>query len=136
MGRSKTAAWIAGTVVVAFVIVACGWFFAISPLLESTADMQTQTASERSRVDPLEIQLAGLAQDFRNIKTFREELSALQVEVPAQPSLADLTRRLNTLAAESGVVITSLAPTTPIMVTPPVVVATPAAPPAEQPRHA
>src|SRR5665647_1728911 len=104
MGRSKTAAWIAGTVVVAFVIVACGWFFAISPLLESTADMQTQTASERSRVDPLEIQLAGLAQDFRNIKTFREELSALQVEVPAQPSLADLTRRLNTLAAESGVV--------------------------------
>jgi len=131
MGRSKTAAWIAGTVVVAFVIVACGWFFAISPLLESTADMQTQTASERSRVDPLEIQLAGLAQDFRNIKTFREELSALQVEVPAQPSLADLTRRLNTLAAESGVVITSLAPTTPIMVTPPVVAAPPAEPPAE-----
>ena len=131
MGRSKTAAWIAGTVVVAFVIVACGWFFAISPLLGSTADMQTQTAFERSRVDQLGIQLAGLAQDFRNIETFREELSALQVEVPAQPSLADLARRLNTLAAESGVVITSLAPTTPIMVTPPVVAVPPAEPPAE-----
>lgn len=131
MTGTKSATWIIGTVLLAFVLVAAGWVFGITPLLESTAEMREETDYELARIDQLEITLAGLERDAENLDQFYAELAALRVGIPDQLQFTDVTRRLNTMAAEAGVVITGIATTTVTGVTPPPVAE--AAPPVAEP---
>lgn len=117
--RSRTAPWFIGTALVALMIVGGAWLLGISPLLESAAEQRELAESEQSRIEQLEIQLSGLRADFENLDEFEAELAALLVEIPAEDGLADLTRRLNTLADEEDVVITALNPASAILVVPP-----------------
>lgn len=124
MSSAKTAPWVAGAAFLALVFLAATWFLVISPRMDSAAEMRAGTAAEQVRIDQLEIQLAALERDFANIKDFRAELADLREEIPTGVELGQLTRQLTTLAASSGVVITSFLPTSPTAV----VMAAPAAP--------
>jgi Tfp pilus assembly protein PilO len=119
MTGTKSATWIIGTVVFAFLLVAAGWMLGISPLLETTAEMQEETEFEQARIDQLEITLAGLERDAENLDKFYADLAALRVGIPDELEFTEVTRRLNTMAAEAGVVITGIGTTTVTGVTPP-----------------
>lgn len=105
MGRSRSASWIAGAVILALLIMAGAWLLLISPTLEEAADTRSRAESEESRGDQLEIQLAALRRDFENIDVLRAELDELRVSVPTESRLSELTRQVNALAATSGVFI-------------------------------
>lgn len=128
MGRPKSAPWIVGAVVVAFLAMAGAWFLAIAPRLDSAASMTDEASSELARVDQLEIQLAGLERDAANLADFRTELEGLREQVPADVELSELTRELQALATESGVQILSVTPATPTELVP---AEEPAPPPVE-----
>lgn len=119
MKNTKATTWVLGTVLLALVLLAGTWFLAISPKMESSAEMRAQTESELAQVDQLEIQLAGLKADFENIETFRAELAALRVQMPTGAELATLTRQIDGLAAASGVFVTNVSPSNPVAVVPP-----------------
>lgn len=129
MGRSKTAAWVAGTLVLALVLVAGAWFLLIQPLMTETTEMQDQAEAEWLRVDQLEITLAGLKRDFENIDELREELAGLEAQLPGSIEITDVVRQLNAQATEAGIIITGSATTTAVDVTP--AEEAPAAPPAD-----
>jgi Tfp pilus assembly protein PilO len=129
MGRSKTAAWVAGTLVLALVLVAGAWFLLIQPLMTETTEMQDQAEAEWLRVDQLEITLAGLKRDFENIDELRAELAGLEAQLPGSIEITDVVRQLNAQATEAGIIITGSATTTAVDVTP--AEEAPAAPPAD-----
>lgn len=105
MGRSRSASWIAGAVILALLILAGAWLLLISPTLEEAADTRSRAEAEEVRGDQLEIQLAALRRDFENIDALRSELDELRVSVPAEVRLAELTRQVDAVAAASGVFI-------------------------------
>lgn len=105
MGRSRSASWIAGAVILALLILAGAWLLLISPTLEEAADTRSRAEAEEVRGDQLEIQLAALRRDFENIDELRAELDELRVSVPAEVHLSELTRQVDAVAAASGVFI-------------------------------
>ena len=129
MSRSRTAPWVAGTVVAAVLIMVAAWFLAISPRMVSAADTRDRTVAQQARIDQLDVQLAGLKRDFANIEEFRTELADLRVQIPNAVELSDLTRELADLAQQSQVFVVALNPATPLQVVPVTpVVATPVVP--------
>jgi Tfp pilus assembly protein PilO len=116
MGTSKTAPWVFGTAIVAVLILIGAWFLAISPKLSAAADESDQTTAQQARVDQLTVLLAGLKHDFENIESFRTQLSDLQVQIPSDQQLSTLNRQLSTIATETGMVVTSFAPSSPVEV--------------------
>lgn len=115
MGRTKSATWIAGTVILALLILVAAWFLLVSPRLESASTMETQRTEEQSRLDQIEIQIAGLARDFANIEEFRADLNLLREAIPGDERLAEVTRDLSRFASASGVTITNVSPGTPVL---------------------
>ncbi|MBX9245863.1 type 4a pilus biogenesis protein PilO [Actinotalea ferrariae] len=119
---SKSAPWVLGTAFLALLILAGAYLLAIAPRLESAALKNEQTVGEEARAEQLEIQLAGLKADFENIEQFRTELSALRVQIPTEPGHSELVRRIQTLAAETGVAaVLTVTPQNATEVVPPVV---------------
>lgn len=127
MARSKVTTWVLGTAFLAVLMLVAAWFFAISPRMESAAELRSQAQSEQAHADQLRIQLAGLKADAENIEAFRQELAALRTQLPAAAELANLTRQINDLSLQSGLFISGLVPGVPAAVVPPVAPAPPAA---------
>lgn len=127
MGNTKAVGWIAGTVVLALLVMLGGWALLISPRLSSAADLQSETENQNARADQLRIQLAGLKDDFKHLDEFKADLAALQAQIPADYDLAGVTRQINDAALQSGVFIESIKPGMPTEASP-VPAATPAAP--------
>jgi Tfp pilus assembly protein PilO len=123
MKTSRTAPWVAGTVLLCLLLAAGFWFVLISPARAETSDMNAQAESEESRIEQLNTQLAGLKRDFENIDQFRSDLAGLTAEIPAKVDLANLTRLLQQDATEAGVFVTELSPGVPT----PIVAPAPAA---------
>lgn len=110
MGTSKTAPWVLGTAFFAAVILIGAWLLAISPKLAAASDDRDQTQGQQARVDQVQIQLAGLKHDFENIADFRTQLQDLQIQIPSDEQLSTLVRQLSTIATETSMVVTSVAP--------------------------
>lgn len=123
MKASRTAPWVAGTVLLCLLLAAGFWFLLISPARAETGEMNAQAESEESRITQLNTQLAGLKRDFENIDQFRTDLAGLKAEIPAKADLANLTRLLQQDATAAGVFVIELSPGTPT----PIVASAPAA---------
>lgn len=128
MTRNRTAAWIGGAVVLAMLLLAGAWTLLIGPRFEAAATFRADAENEQVRIDQLEIQLEGLKKDYEQLPAFEAELAALRVEMPAEMQLSDLTRQLGALAAESGVTILAMTPSTSIQLSAALAVPAPAAP--------
>lgn len=116
MGSSKTAPWVLGTAFAAVLILIGAWLLVISPKMASASDKREQAQSEQARIDQVQIQLVGLKHDFENIGVFRGKLKDLQVQIPTDEELSTLVRQLSTIATETGVALTSVAPNSPTAV--------------------
>lgn len=108
MQASKARTWIAGTVVVAIVILVAAWFLLVSPVLASaseTSDMAVaqddQNALERTRIN-------GLKADFDKLDIHKAELAALRQGIPAQLDHSQFQRDIATIAVAHNVTVMSL----------------------------
>jgi hypothetical protein len=117
MTTSKTAPWVAGTALLSLAILAASWMFIVSPKRDAVAESQEQTEAEQSKIDDLELDLQSLKDDFENIQTFRDDLAALQIQVPAGTELAEFIRQLSDIALRTGVTVTSLTVASPTQTT-------------------
>ncbi len=127
MNAPKTTPWVIGAVVVSLAILAGGWLLGVSPKLDAAAEKNTQAQVQAGRADMLRIQLGQLKKDFANIDGLRADLAALRVQVPETLGESDMTRQIDALAAQAGVTVTLLDPTTAIAMAPAAAPAAPAA---------
>lgn len=119
MGRSRSASWIAGAVILALLILAGAWLLLISPTLTEAADTQSRAEAEQVRADQLEIQLAALRRDYEDIDELKAELETLRVSVPTESHLSELTRQVDAIAASAGVFIVGAQSVSPALIASP-----------------
>lgn len=110
---AKTTGWIVGTSVVAIALAAGAWFGLIAPTLVDAGDQRTAAADQRERNELLEMQLARLKADAKNLERYQADLAAIQAKVPSTAGLAELTRQLDSVATSTGVTIVDVSPGTP-----------------------
>lgn len=126
MNLTSPRLWIAGTAFVCVVVVAAGWFLLISPKRAEAADLREQTTATEQRNALLRSEIAELEKQFERLPELREELAAVKTAMPEDVKLAVLTRDIQRIADESGVILVAVRPGLPV----PVVATTPAAAPA------
>jgi Tfp pilus assembly protein PilO len=114
MGTGRSAPWVIAATFGSLVILALGWFLAISPTLSAAADSRTQAEDESSRNSVLQLQITKLAQQFTHLDEYKANLAALREQIPEQSDLTSINAGMSALASSSGVTITSVNPTTPV----------------------
>ena len=95
-----------------FVILAAGWFLAISPTMASADASRAQTAVERAHNDLLKQQNATLKEQFTHLEEYKAQLAALRVQLPAHADLSALNSELQALVASAGLTTTTFGATT------------------------
>jgi hypothetical protein len=112
MRTNKAAPGVAGAIVVIFVILAAGWFLAISPTIASADESRAQAAVERAHNDRLKQQNATLKEQFTHLEEYKAQLAALRVQLPAHAELSALNTELQALVASAGLTTTTFGATT------------------------
>jgi Tfp pilus assembly protein PilO len=110
MPNAKASGWVAGTAIVAVVILIASWFLVISPKLSAAQDDRAQTETVKQHNDVLSTQLATLKKQFAGLETTRSDLAALRKQIPTSAQLTDYLRKLSDLATTHTVIITSVMP--------------------------
>jgi len=120
--------WTIGTVFLAIILAAATYMLILMPTMDATAEAREFAEAEQVRIDQLEIQLAGLQADAKNLEQFRAELAELQIQLPTSLLLPELTRQLDGIAEDAEVTLTSVTPGIPYEVRAPVSAAPPPPP--------
>lgn len=113
MSGSKTASWITGTVLLALVLVAGGWFLLIGPVFATAGETRLQAQSVRDSNEALAQRITQLAKQFENLDQYKAELAALRAQVPTTAQQSEYLRELQTIADANGVTLTTVSPSTP-----------------------
>jgi Tfp pilus assembly protein PilO len=127
MRTNKAAPWVASAVVAIFVILAAGWFLAISPTMAAADESRAQTALERDHNARLKQQIATLKEQFTHLEEYKAQLAGLRVQLPPQEDLSSLNTELQSLVASAGLTTTDFGVTTAQAFVPVAAVAAPAA---------
>ncbi|WP_028046327.1 hypothetical protein [Cellulomonas sp. URHE0023] len=109
MAGSKSAPWIAGTVIISLLLIAASWFLLISPVTTATAEANEQTESQAQQNEMLQNQVVQLKAQSLKLDEYKAELAGLQLRVPPVTAVADFNRQLSALAATHSVTIISVA---------------------------
>jgi hypothetical protein len=124
MFATRTRVWVAGTVLLAVLVSAAGWFLLISPKRAEAAELEQQTEATELSNQQLEARIAQLKEQFAELPQYQAELAAIQQAMPGDPALPTLVRTLDDMADRHEVTLMSLAPGQPAAVQQP----TPTAP--------
>lgn len=127
MFATRTRVWVTGTVLLAVLISAAGWFLLISPKRAEAAELEQQTEATELSNQQLEARIAQLKEQFAELPQYQAELAAIQQAMPGDPALPTLVRTLDDMADRHEVTLMSLAPGQPAAVQQPTPTA-PAAP--------
>lgn len=136
MRTNKSAPWVAGAVVAIFVILAAGWFLAISPSMAAADDSRAQTVLERDHNARLKQQIETLKEQFTHLEEYKAQLAALRVQLPPQEDLSSLNTEVQSLVASAGLTTTAFGATTAQAFAPVAAAAAPAASAAATPTPA
>ncbi len=131
MSQLSARTWVAGTVVVALLLLAASWFLVIGPVRAEAAGLREETATADQQNAALQARTAELKRQFANLPTEQRKLEALQEALPADVALPTLLRDITRYADQSGLTLMSVTPGTPAPVVDPA--AAPAAAPAPAP---
>ncbi len=96
---------VALTVVAVLLILAGGWFLAISPVREATAAAEAQTQQVEAQNAILAARNAELAAHAAKLPQYREELAGWRAGIPAVLEQSAFLRQLDEIAVATGVVI-------------------------------
>ncbi|MEP7763988.1 hypothetical protein [Sanguibacter sp. 25GB23B1] len=108
MGSTKASTWIAGTAVLAILILVAAWFLLISPV-RATALETSETAESQDERNALEqVRIDGLAKQFAELDSYKATLASLRQQIPVTPNHGEFQSELATIAAAHSVTIASL----------------------------
>ena len=94
------------------VIIALGWFFAISPTRNNIATTNDQIANERSKLATAQNQVAQAQETSKQGKENQARLLELAKMVPNAEEIPSLLLQIQDLANESGINFTTITPGT------------------------
>jgi Tfp pilus assembly protein PilO len=112
MGATKSTPWIVGAALVSVVILALGWFLAISPAMATADESRSQAEQQRVSNDQLRTQIATLTQQFTHLDEYKANLATIQIQIPQQTDLTAINTELQGLAAGAGVTLTTVSVST------------------------
>ncbi|GAB4067626.1 hypothetical protein GCM10028777_24190 [Angustibacter speluncae] len=128
MNTASPRLWIVATAVLCAAVVAAGWFLLISPQRAEAAQLDEQRAQLEQSNALLQVQIDELIVQNEKLPELKDELAKVRTAMPADVRLAALTRDLQRIASETGVVLKSVAPGTPAQVMAIIETPAPAAP--------
>jgi Tfp pilus assembly protein PilO len=114
---SRIQQWIAGTVVALLLIVAAGWFLAISPQKHKASSLGAQSAAQEQTNSGLRTKLSVLTAQMSAVPAEEASVAAVTQRIPTDPDLPGYVRALTTIAGQTGVELVSIAPAVPAAVT-------------------
>lgn len=108
MGSTKAGSWIAGTVVIALLILVGAWFLLISPVRASAQETSETARSQDDRNALEKTRIKALAKQFDELDTYKASLATLRQQIPVTPNHGDFQTELATIATAHSVTIASL----------------------------
>lgn len=116
MSQLSARTWVAGTVVVALLLLVASWFLVIGPVRAEAAGLRDETASADQQNAALQARTVELERQFANLPTEQRKLEALQEALPSDVALPTLLRDITRYASQSGLTLMSVTPGTPVPV--------------------
>lgn len=114
---TRTRKWIAGTAVLALLIMTGGWLLLIAPQRAEAAELRDAAASQRSANATMQVSLDELVAKAADLPALQARLDAVRARLPSEAQLPDLIRSLTDGAGGAGMVLTGIVPSTPQLVT-------------------
>jgi Tfp pilus assembly protein PilO len=108
--------WLAGTAVAVLVIVAAGWFLAISPQKHKVSNLNAQSTAQDQTNSGLRTKLSVLTAQMQAVPTEQAEIAAITQKIPNDPAMPAYVRTLTAVAQQTGVELVSIAPGAPAAV--------------------
>src|SRR5690348_7384928 len=100
--------WVLGGAVSALALAGALWTFAVSPELDSADALRGQTADAHTQNMVLQGDVAKLAQQYAHIGQTKQQLAAVQQQLPSSSGISALTTQLNAQAQAHHVTITQV----------------------------
>lgn len=125
---TATRKWSALAVLLIAAIFVASWYLLIAPKRSEASSLQAQKVEQDSSNQRLVQQLEVLKAQAQDLPKQEAFLAQIRRQLPDNPALPALIRDLTSAAKKSGVGVTSLAPSLPVAVSSPVVVAPTPAP--------
>jgi Tfp pilus assembly protein PilO len=113
---SRIQQWMAGTAVAVLVIVAAGWFLAISPQKHKVSNLASQAATQEQTNSGLRTRLSVLTAQMSAVPSEEAAVAAVAQKIPSDPDMPNYVRALTTIAGQTGVELVSIAPGPPAAV--------------------
>lgn len=110
MNASKNTGWIAGTGVVALLMLVATYFVLVAPQRQQAAEVRDQAAAVAQSNRTLEQETAQLKAQFATLDAQRERLAQVRATLPSAADTPALLRQLSSYAASSGVTLTGVTP--------------------------
>ncbi len=110
---NKMRQWSMLTAVAVLVVLAAGWFLAVSPQRHHASDLRAQTASQQAANSTLSSEVARLQQQKKGLPAQQRLLARIGTQIPDNPALPTLIRQLTTAATAAGVDLVSMSPSAP-----------------------
>jgi len=102
--------------ILATLLTAALWYtFLYKPIRAQQSKVKAATATERSKLQPLQAQLAQAQTDATHAAAFKAALQSLQLALPDSPALAAFIRDANDIAAASNVSWQSVSHAPPVL---------------------
>ena len=89
--------------IIGLLVLALWWNFLLKPSRSEASKVKAETATERTKLQPLQAQLAQANIDAAHAGTFKTRLAVLKNAVPDSPALANFIRDANAIADASHV---------------------------------
>lgn len=108
MKDSKALPWIAGSAILAILVLAFAWLVVISPTRSGASEDRAAAQQQQNENDLLAIQNRKLASDFAKLADYKATLAEAQQQMPASIDQPTFSRELDRLATSAGVTITNI----------------------------
>lgn len=112
---TKSRQWVIGAAVLALLVLVAGWFLLVSPKRSTAAELKTETASQQSANQTLQMQIAQLKARVKDLPKEQALLAEIAGKLPSDPALPTLIRDLSKAADDADVTLVSLTPGQPAL---------------------
>jgi len=110
---TRTQKWSAGTAAVVLLLLVAGWLLLVSPKRAEADTLHAQAANQQQQNAQLSTQIAQLKAQQQQLPAKQAELATIRQQIPQTPALPGLVRSLASIAKDTGVEVTNLAPAPP-----------------------
>lgn len=126
MRQASAKVWVAGTAVLAVLLLAATWLLAVQPVTASAAEDTAQAEQQRQQNDLLELEIVKLREQATHLEEYQAQLQSLRLQMPTTGDGASISRELQGLATAAGVTILTVQPSVPEPFVAPAAAAAPA----------